>query len=99
MYNIILKDIYNCKIDKTIITTDIFNFTKCILQKCGEYFKVPEIGKFIWISYEDSDQFDVDVMKILQTEINPSVTIGEFKDIVKCSVCTILNYFEKGIFE
>ena len=99
MYDIVLKKISSYKVDQTVITTDILNFTKTILQKCSEYFDTPTISKFAWISYEDSDQFDVDTLHILTTEISPTVSVGEFRDIVQCSICTIRGFFEKGIFE
>lgn len=99
MYNIVLKDINSYKVDRTVVTTDIFNFTKNILQRCSEYYDVSAITKFAWISFENSDQFDVDTMDILMSEVNPNSTVGEFRDIVKCSICTIRGYFEKGVFE
>lgn len=99
MYDIVLKKIGSCEVDQTVITTDILGFVKIILQKCGEHFDIPTISKFAWISYENSDQFDVDTLQILMTEIQPTVSVGEFRDVVRCAICTIRGYFEKGVFE
>ena len=63
MYDIVLKRISSYKVDQTVITTDILNFTKVILRKCSEYFDTPTISKFAWISGHSNppDSFSVDL--------------------------------------